>query len=121
MLDEFKNAAEVYLYDGLNQFNTEGIKLPASVETVDYWQGSGLAYTFADTSAINITTPSEDDVTASGILGVIFDRDALGVANVDRRVRSHYVESAEFWNEWHKADAQYFLDLSENIVVFFVA
>lgn len=121
MLDEFKNAAEVYLYDGLNQFNTEGIKLPASVETVDYWQGSGLAYTFADTSAINITTPSEDEVTASGILGVIFDRDALGVANVDRRVRSHYVESAEFWNEWHKADAQYFLDLSENIVVFFVA
>lgn len=121
MLDEFKNAAEVYLYDGLNQFNTEGIKLPASVETVDYWQGSGLAYAFADTSAINITTPSEDDVTASGILGVIFDRDALGVANVDRRVRSHYVESAEFWNEWHKADAQYFLDLSENIVVFFVA
>ena len=121
MLDEFKNAAEVYLYDGLNQFNTEGIKLPASVETVDYWQGSGLAYAFADTSAINITTPSEDEVTASGILGVIFDRDALGVANVDRRVRSHYVESAEFWNEWHKADAQYFLDLSENIVVFFVA
>lgn len=121
MLDEFKNAAEVYLYDGLNQFNTEGIKLPASVETVDYWQGSGLAYAFADTSAINITTPSEDEVTASGILGVIFDRDALGVANIDRRVRSHYVESAEFWNEWHKADAQYFLDLSENIVVFFVA
>ena len=121
MLDEFKNAAEVYLYDGLNQFNTEGIKLPASVETVDYWQGSGLAYAFADTSAINITTPSGDEVTASGILGVIFDRDALGVANIDRRVRSHYVESAEFWNEWHKADAQYFLDLSENIVVFFVA
>lgn len=121
MLDEFKNAAEVYLYDGLNQFNTEGIKLPASVETVDYWQGSGLAYAFADTSAIHITTPSEDEVTASGILGVIFDRDALGVANIDRRVRSHYVESAEFWNEWHKADAQYFLDLSENIVVFFVA
>ena len=121
MLDEFKNAAEVYLYDGLNQFNTEGIKLPASVETVDYWQGSGLAYAFADTSAINITTPSEDEVTASGILGVIFDRDALGVANVNRRVRSHYVDSAEFWNEWHKADAQYFLDLSENIVVFFVA
>lgn len=121
MLDEFKNAAEVYLYDGLNQFNTEGIKLPASVETVDFWQGSGLSYAFADTSAINITTPSGDSVSAGGILGVIFDRDALGVANIDRRVRSHYVESAEFWNEWHKADAQYFLDLSENIVVFFVA
>lgn len=121
MLDEFKNAAEVYLYDGLNQFNTEGIKLPASIETVDFWQGSGTGYAFADTSSINITTPSEDTVSASGILGIIFDRDAMGVANIDRRVRSHYVESAEFWNEWHKADAGYFLDLSENIVVFFVA
>lgn len=121
MLDEFKNAAEVYLYDGLNQFNTDGIRLPANIETVSYWQGSGIDYAFSSTSAINIKTPSGDNVVASGILGVIFDRDTLGVANIDRRVRSHYVESAEFMNEWHKCDAQYFLDLDENGVVFFIS
>lgn len=121
MLDEFKNAAEVYLYDGLNQFNNDGIKFPASVETVSYWQGSGLDYGFASTSAINIKTPSGDTVNASGILGVIFDRDSLGVANIDRRVTTNYNPKAEFYSEWHKFDAGYFADLDENFVVFFIA
>ena len=121
MLDEFKNAADVYLYDGLNQFNTENIRLPGSMETVAYWQGSGLAYGFADTSAINVKTPSGDTVSAGGIIGVIFDRDTLGVTNVDRRVTTNYNAKAEFYNEWHKRDAGYFLDLDENFVVFYVA
>lgn len=121
LLDEFKNAAEVYLYDGLNQFNTEGIKLPASVETVSFWQGSGIDYGFASTGAINIKTPTGNNVLASGILGVIFDRDALGVANLDRRVTTNYNPKAEFYNEWHKQDAGYFLDLDENFVVFYIA
>lgn len=121
MLDEFKNAANVYLYDGLNQFNTENIRLPANMETVSYWQGSGLSYDFADTSKINIKTPSGDDVTATGVLSVIFDRDTLGVTNVDSRVTTNYNPKAEFFNEWHKRDAGYFLDLDENFVVFYVA
>lgn len=121
LLNEFKNAAEVYLYDGLNQFNTEGIKFPVSADGVSYWQGSGTGYAFADTSAINVKTPSGHDVSITGVLGVIFDRDALGVANLDRRVTTNYNAKAEFWNEWHKMDAGYFLDLDENFVVFFVA
>lgn len=121
MLDEFKNAADVYLYDGLNQFNTEEIRLPGSMETVAYWQGSGLAYSFADTSAINVKTPSGDTVSAAGIIGVIFDRDTLGVTNVDSRVTTNYNAKAEFFNEWHKRDAGYFLDLDENFVVFYLA
>ncbi len=120
-LDEFKNAAEVYLYDGLNQFNNENLRLPSNIETVSYWQGSGATFAFSDTSSINIKTPSEHTVNASGILGVIFDRDCLGVSNVDRRITTDYNAKAEFWNEWHKFDAGYFLDLDENFVVFFIA
>ena len=121
MLDEFKNAAEVYLYDGLNQFNTENIRFPRSIETVSYWQGSGLDYGFASSSAINIKTPTGHTVSASGVLGVIFDRDTLGVTNIDARVTTNYNPKAEFYNEWHKRDAGYFLDLDENFVVFYVA
>lgn len=121
LLDEFKNAAEVYLYDGLNQFNTEGIRLPASMETVSFWQGSGTDYGFTSTGAISIKTPTGANVSASGILGVIFDRDALGVANLDRRVTTNYNAKAEFFNEWHKQDAGYFLDLDENFVMFYIA
>lgn len=120
LLNEFKNAAEVYLYDGLNQFNNEYIRFPEA-DTVSYWQGSGTGYSFADTSKVYITTPSGHDVTVTGVLGVIFDRDALGVANLDRRVTTNYNAKAEFWNEYHKADAGYFIDLDENFVVFYVA
>ena len=120
MLNQFKNAAEVYLYDGPNQFNTEGIRLP-QVDGVSYWQGSGTDLGFNSVTAINVRTPSGHDVSISGVLACIFDRDALGVANIDRRVTTNYNAKAEFWNEWHKYDAGYFLDLDENFVVFFAA
>lgn len=118
MLSEFKRAADVYLQS--DTFHNELTRFPAS-DSVTYWQGSGTGYAFADTSKINVRTPAGESVEASGILGVIFDRDALGVANLDRRVTTNYNPKAEFWNEWHKMDSGYFLDESENMVVFYVA
>ena len=68
MLDVFKNSVESYLYDGLNQFNTDAIKLPENVETVPYWQGSGTGYAWDDVSKIMVTTPSGHAVTVTGVL-----------------------------------------------------
>ena len=90
-------------------------------ESVAFWQGSGTGYAFGDTSKINIKTASGHNVTASGILGVMFDRDALGVCNIDRRVTTNYNPKAEFYTNWYKFDAGYFNDFNENFVVFFVA
>lgn len=120
MLNQFKNGAEVYLYDGLNQFKDDGIRFP-QVDGVSYWQGSGTDLALTSVSAINVSTPSGHTVSTSGILACIFDRDTLGVSNVDRRVTTNYNPKAEFWNEWHKYDAGYFLDLDENFIVFFIA
>lgn len=122
MLSEFVNAAEVYLYDGIGQFKDNNIRFPDKIDRVPYWQGSGTGYAFSDTSSINVVSPmTKQTVSASGILGVIFDRDALGVSNLDRRVRSQYNGKGEFTNYWYKFDAGYFLDTDENCVVFFVA
>lgn len=118
MLSEFKRDIDVYLQS--ETFHDEMTRFPES-DSIVYWQGSGVDYGFDSTSAINIKTPSGDTVNASGILAVMFDRDALGVSNVDRRVTTNYNPKAEFWNEWHKFDAGYFLDLDENFVVFYVA
>ena len=118
MLSEFKRAADVYLQS--DTFHDEFTRLP-SADSITYWQGSGTGYDFSDVSSINVKTYGGHEVDASGILGVIFDRDALGVANLDRRVTSNYNPKAEFWNEWHKADAGYFLDMDENYVVFYIA
>lgn len=118
MLSEFKNAADVFLQSGT--FNDQYTALPES-ETVVYWQGSGLDYGFASTSKIDITTPDNHTVTTTGILGVMFDRDALGVSNLDKRVTSQYNAKAEFFNEFWKFECGAFNDLNENFVVFFVA
>lgn len=118
LLSDFKRAADVYLQS--ETFHEEFTKLPEA-ESVTYWQGSGTNYDFSAISRIEVKTPSGDNVAVSGVLGCIFDRDALGVANLDRRVTTNYNAKAEFWNEWHKADAGYFLDLDENFVVFYIA
>lgn len=119
-LDEFKQAAGVYLYDAANQFNSESIRFPEA-ETVPFWQGSGTGYSFDDTSKIYLKTGSGHDVTATGILGVMFDRDALGVCNQNSRVTTQYNAKAEFTNYFYKRDARYFNDANENFVVFYVA
>lgn len=120
MLSDFESAARVYLYDANGQLKDENLKLPQS-DVVPYWQGSGTSYDFDSISSINIKTPSNDTVEATGILCVMFDRDTLGVANMNRRVTTNYNAKAEFYNNWYKMDAQYFFDPNENCVVFFVA
>ena len=119
-LDEFSQAAGTYLYDAANQFNSEELRFPQA-ETVPFWQGSGQGYAFADTSKIHVTNGFGHDMEASGILGVMFDRDALGVCNQNSRVTTQYNAKAEFTNYFYKRDARYFNDSNENFVVFFVA
>lgn len=118
MLSDFRKAANVYLQSDV--FHNTLVDLPKS-EEVPYWQGSGLSYDFDDISAIDVVTANGDTVQASGILCVMFDRDALGVTNYDRRVTTHYNAKAEFFNNWYKFDCGYFNDTNENFLVFFVA
>lgn len=117
-LSDFKRAADVFLQS--NTFNEQFTRLPAS-EDVPYWQGSGTGYAFNDITGIQITTSGGHSVTASGILGVLFDRDAIAVTNFDRRVASSYNPKADFYNEFYKFDCGYFVDGNENFIVFFVA
>ena len=116
-LSDFTRAADVFLQSGT--FHNDFVRLPKS-ETVPYWQGSGTDYSFDSISSINVTTPNGHTVNVSGILGVMFDRDALGVANFERRITTNYNPKAEFTNYFYKQDAQYFNDLNENFVTFFI-
>ena len=118
LLSDFSKASETFLMS--STFNEDRVALP-SHESVPFWQGSGLTYGFADTSAINVKTSSGKVVALTGIIGVIFDRDALGVSNLSRRVTTNYNAKAEFYTNFYKFDAGYYNDLNENIVVFFVA
>lgn len=118
MLSEFASAADVYLQS--DTFHDEYTRL-VNAERVPFWQGSGTDYGFNSTSKITVKTASGQEQDVTGILGVIFDRDALGVMNNNQRVTTQYNPKAEFTNYFYKKDARYFNDLNENFVVFYVA
>lgn len=117
LLSDFAKAAQTYLYS--DTFNRGDVLLPQA-ETVPFWQGSGQNYEFASTGNINIKESGGKAVEISGVLGIMFDRDALGVCNLDRRVTTNYNAKAEFFNNYYKFDAGYFNDTNENFVVFFI-
>ena len=118
LLSDFDKASNVFLNSDV--YHKELVQLPQGIETVPYWQGSGVDYSFEEISKIDVKNSSGDIVSADGILGVMFDRDAIGVANLDRRVTTNYNPKAEFYTNFYKFDAGYYNDLDENYVVFFI-
>ena len=110
------SAADIYLQS--DTFHNEFVALPQA-EKVPFWQGSGTSFAFNDTSKIIVTPRGEDSpVTIGNIVGFMWDRDALGVSNIDRRVTTNWNPKGEFTNNWYKFDAGYFNDFNENGVVF---
>ena len=123
LLSDFKAAADVYLQSGV--FNDQFTALPKS-ESIAYWQGTGTDYSFNSISKIDvdIADPEHEGSTVrvawGGVLGVLFDHWAGGITNDKRRVTSNYNAKAEFTNMFYKQDCNYFVDLNENCVVFFI-
>lgn len=118
LLSDFAKAAQTYLYS--DTYNKEQVLLP-NAETIPFWQGSGKNYSYDDNSTIYVRSSSGTSFQISGVIGVMFDREALGVANLDRRVTTNYNAKAEFFNNYYKFDCGYFNDTNENFVVFFIA
>ena len=124
MLADFQAGADVYLQSDV--FHNQFTALPTA-ESVPYWQGNGGDYSFESVSTIDIQIKDTDETTGkktvkqSGILAVMFDRDACGVSNRNQRVTTHYNAKAEFYSNFYKSDGSYFVDYNEQAVVFYVA
>ena len=122
LLDDFVNSSDVYLQADVRHNEFTGLK---EVDTVPYWQGSGKSYAFSDISKIDVKINNGlakgADVSQSGILGVLFDKKALGVTNLDKRVTTNYNAKAEFYTNFYKADSGYFNDFNQNFIVFYVS
>lgn len=117
LLEDFASASKIFLESGT--YNNELVTLP-SYESVPYWQGSGKNYDLKDTSKIKVKITNNKVVEVPNILGVMFDTQALGVTNLDKRVTTNYNPKAEFYTNFYKVDSAFFNDLNENFVVFFM-
>ncbi|MBQ1298071.1 MAG: hypothetical protein IIY21_28790, partial [Clostridiales bacterium] len=111
---------EVYLQS--DTYHDDLVKI-GEYETVPFWQSQGDNYQLAITSRIEIelgssTTASKKAINRNYIVGVLFDRDALGVLCEHERVNAAYNANGEYWNNFYKQDVRYFNDLAENGIVF---
>lgn len=121
MLNDFAKAANVY--NQSDTFHDEFTALP-NAELIPYWQGTGTDYGYEDITSINVSikngTNPDADIVVSGIVGVMFDRDALGICNESNYVTTHYNARAEFTNMWYKSNMGLWNDFDEQFVVFYI-
>ena len=105
-------------------YHKDLVSLP-NYETVPYWQASGTAYDESTIGEIKVTIKTGDDTTATielpGILGVMFDKNAIGINCEKRKTTTFYHPDLDQTKFFDKYFAQYYNDFSENFVVFYVA
>ena len=122
MLDYLDAGVSAFLQS--DTFHDELVKLP-DADVISCWQGTGTSFALADASKIYVQvldkTGTKRSVEKSYVVACMFDRDALGVTALNKRVKEHYNAKAEFFNYWYKEDAGFFNDYNENFVVFLVA
>ena len=117
LLQDFTSACDTFL--GANTFHDELVKLPM-YDSVAYWQGAGETFDFDDTSAINIKIDENNTITKKGIIGIVYDYEAMGVTLNERRSTSERNNHDEYTNYYNKANIGYFNDMSENGIVFYL-
>ena len=116
MLADYTTAAQYYLQS--DTFHNDLTSLPHYTE-VPYWQGSGLDYSFENTSTIDLVTSSGNSVKQDGIICLLTDVEAIGMMCNRRRLRTSPPNAkGEYINYFQKAEIRYYNDLSENGIVF---
>ena len=118
-----------------NTFNVDQIGI-GDYDTINSWQAiddptteggtTTHAYYDIDTlSSISIAADATNQkigqagaYSQSGIIGLAFDRKALGLGLMRNKVTSSYTGSADFWNMWHHALYNAVFDPSYAMVAF---
>ena len=121
LLSDFRRAADAYLQS--TTFHEQYTALP-DAETVAAWQGTDDNVKkggVAARSKIDAISGGNHNLTVTGVLGVMFDKEALAICNQDNRVNTAFNPNGEFYTEYWKVDCEYLQNNDENCVVFFVA
>lgn len=119
LLSEYVSAHSTYLQS--NTFHKELVELPNFSEVL-YWQGLGENGTIADCSTISMITESTGEtLTQSYIIGLLCDKEAVGVLYHRKEGKAEYIPYNEITQKWEKVETGFFNDLAENGVVFYLA
>lgn len=114
VLEDFESRLETVVQ--YQAFRDGYVKLN-NYHTTSFWQS------IKKPDAINITTASKGTSLAqSGIMAVLYDRDALGLYKKDSwNSTTPFNSAGGYYNTYYHHKELYFNDLSENFVVFYLA
>ena len=132
LLDDFVTCSKVYVK--ANTFNPEEIGVGA-MDTVASWQAvlridttpdPDVTYEFdpKTLSSVDVAANEEGKIgqkteyTKEGVIGLMFDRSAIGISLMRNKVTSNYTASADFWNTYNHQLVNHIIDSSYAIVAF---
>lgn len=132
LLQKFVNRAKFGVK--ANTFNPDQIGI-GSYDTINSWQaiddpdtsGSTPVHAYYDLDTLSSISIAANEAakigtssaySQSGIIGLAFDRKALGLGLMRNKVTSSYTGSADFWNMWHHALYNAVFDPSYAMVAF---
>lgn len=81
----------------------------------DYTYNSGVALTGEAATKLGI---GNDNVSFGNVIGVAYDKRAMGMCLRRNKVTSSYTACADFWNEFHHELLNYLIDSTYGIVAF---
>lgn len=97
-------------------FNMEQVAIDIPFTTVPFWQS------LQEPSGISIKTASGTEVNESLIMGVMFDREAMGTFKKKYTSLTTPINAAgKYYNVFYHMITMYFNDLTENGVIFLLA
>lgn len=118
MLSEFMDQVDSSALSGI--YNEELLEI-GSFERVNYWQSidapSSISIKANVLQANGSCAATESAVEESGIIGVFFDDEALGITLIDEGVRTIENPRGRYFNNWHNWTSRWYNDQTENFVV----
>lgn len=106
-------------------YNENFITLPR-YKTVPYWLGNDEDYNFEGISTVNISKDdgeggTETIANQTGVIGAMYDIESAGVNIFGERSAFDRNERAHYTTHYRQMTAQYYVDTSEQCVVFYIA
>ena len=117
VLQDFASAVNSFLQS--DTYHNEVTALPRYNE-VAYWQGAGESFDFESVSSISVKLTDQLTVNEKGIVAIAYDYEAMGVTIKERRSTTERNNKDEYSNYYEKANIGSFVDLSEQIIVFYL-
>lgn len=118
MLSSFMNQVDSSALSGI--YNTQFLSI-GGYERVNYWQSIETPDTVQVTpnvlNGVDGSCQAGDPVDQDGIIGILFDDEALGITVMDEGVRSIENPRGRYFNNFYNWTARWYNDQTENFVV----